>query len=82
MTPQVYVFCIRPSQVAKGILALISDHRYQVKHIYSKAYPERIGRPRIYYALTAEGKKSLWKAHELQRTIWDSIPDFIGGPKS
>ena len=38
---------------------------------------DRIGRPRIYYALTPAGKKALWKAYELHTTIWKSIPDFI-----
>jgi len=39
--------------------------------------PERIGRPRIFYTLTPEGKKALWKAYELHATIWNSIPDFV-----
>jgi DNA-binding PadR family transcriptional regulator len=39
--------------------------------------PERIGRPRIHYSLTPAGKKSLWEAYNLQKTIWKSIPDFI-----
>lgn len=43
--------------------------------------PERIGRPRIFYALTPQGKKALWKAYKLQRTIWDSIPDFVENNK-
>ncbi len=43
--------------------------------------PERIGRPRIFYTLTPQGKKALWKAYQLQRTIWDSIPDFVKNQK-
>ena len=42
-----------------------------------ESIPERIGRPRIFYTLTPQGKKALWKAYQLQRTIWDSIPDFV-----
>jgi len=37
---------------------------------------ERIGRPRIFYALTPRGHKSLRKAYELHTSIWNSIPDF------
>jgi PadR family transcriptional regulator PadR len=43
--------------------------------------PERIGRPRIYYTLTPAGKRALWRAYELQKTIWESIPDFIENHK-
>lgn len=46
-----------------------------------ESLPERIGRPRIFYTLTPEGKKALWRAYELQRTIWDSIPDFVKNHK-
>lgn len=52
-----------------------------VRKTQGSSSPDRIGRPRIYYALTEEGKKALWRAHELQRTIWESIPDFIGNHK-
>lgn len=43
--------------------------------------PDRIGRPRIYLALTPRGEKALRSSYELQRTIWDSIPDFIKSQK-
>ena len=46
-----------------------------------ESIPERIGRPRIFYTLTPQGKKALWKAYQLQRTIWDSIPDFVRNQK-
>jgi PadR family transcriptional regulator PadR len=39
---------------------------------------ERGGRPRIYYALTPEGKKALRSSYTLQQSIWKSIPDFLG----
>ncbi|MFA9453245.1 MAG: PadR family transcriptional regulator [Candidatus Aminicenantaceae bacterium] len=37
----------------------------------------RGGRPRIYYTLTPEGEEALRDSHNLQNTIWDSIPDFL-----
>jgi len=39
---------------------------------------ERGGRPRIYYALTKSGKNALRASYNLQRAIWDSIPEFRG----
>jgi len=38
----------------------------------------RGGRPRIYYALTATGKKALKSSFHLHCAIWESIPDFLG----
>ena len=38
----------------------------------------RGGRPRIYYALTSNGKKALEASYNLQKTIWKSIPGFLG----
>jgi DNA-binding PadR family transcriptional regulator len=43
--------------------------------------PERIGRPRIFYALTPQGRKALREAYELHTSIWNSIPDFIDSLK-
>jgi len=37
----------------------------------------RGGRPRIYYALTPEGKTALRASYNLQNSIWESIPDFL-----
>ena len=36
----------------------------------------RGGRPRIYYALTSDGKNALRASYNLQRAIWESIPEF------
>ncbi len=36
----------------------------------------RGGRPRIYYALTSDGKSALRASFNLQRAIWESIPEF------
>jgi len=38
----------------------------------------RGGRPRIYYDLTAAGKKALKSSYHLHQAIWESIPDFLG----
>ena len=38
----------------------------------------RGGRPRIYYDLTSMGKSALQASYDLQRTIWESIPEFLG----
>jgi len=38
----------------------------------------RGGRPRIYYDLTTTGKKALKASYDFQRTIWESIPEFLG----
>ena len=48
-----------------------------VKKTLGESSTERVGRPRIYYALTPSGEKALWKAYELQNAIWNSIPDFV-----
>ena len=44
--------------------------------------PERIGRPRIFYRPTPEGKEALWKTYELQKTIWNNLSDFVENYKS
>lgn len=43
--------------------------------------PDRIGRPRIFYALTPRGKKALRESYELHTSIWNSIPDFFESVK-
>ena len=42
---------------------------------------DRIGRPRIYYSLTARGETALYASYELHRNIWDSIADFVENHK-
>ena len=39
--------------------------------------PERGGRRKIFYTLTAEGVKSLQAAYKLQESIWTRFPDFV-----
>lgn len=44
--------------------------------------PERVGRPRIFYRCTPEGKEALWRAYELQKVLRDSLADFVENYKS
>lgn len=37
--------------------------------------PNRGGNIRIFYSLTKEGKKALYETRELQRSLWDSVPE-------
>jgi len=39
-----------------------------------KPSPERGGRRKIFYKLTADGKGALKAAHELQKVIWAEMP--------
>jgi PadR family transcriptional regulator PadR len=38
--------------------------------------PERGGRHKIYYSLTAYGKKALQRARELNEILWDDVPEM------
>ncbi len=38
--------------------------------------PERRGRRRIYYTLTAEGLDALNEAQEMNKTLWADIPSY------
>ena len=40
---------------------------------------ERIGRPRIYYKLTASGRQKLVSAQKVTQLMWDGVPDFDEG---
>lgn len=37
--------------------------------------PNRGGNIRIFYSLTKEGKKALQESRELQRSLWESVPE-------
>ena len=41
-----------------------------------KPVPERGGRSKMFYTLTSSGMQALQNARELQRRIWDGIPEF------
>ena len=40
--------------------------------------PESVkgGRSKVLYSLTAEGRRALKSAQEIQRSVWGNIPDF------
>ena len=52
-----------------------------VKKREGVTHPDRVGRPRIYLSLTPRGERALRASYELQKTIWDSIPDFVNNQK-
>lgn len=37
--------------------------------------PNRGGNIRVFYSLTKEGTKALQESRELQRSLWDSVPE-------
>ncbi len=37
--------------------------------------PNRGGNIRVFYSLTKEGKKSLQESRDLQRILWESVPE-------
>lgn len=37
----------------------------------------RGGRPKLYYMLTAQGKRMLAQARETRNSLWDALPQFI-----
>ena len=43
---------------------------------------ERGGRSKIYYKLTKEGEKALREVYRLQKSVWASIPHFLGNDKT
>ncbi|MFC1554333.1 PadR family transcriptional regulator [candidate division KSB1 bacterium] len=47
---------------------------YVIKSI-GEPTPERGGRRKIYYWITPSGMKALREARNLQRAMWDGIPD-------
>jgi DNA-binding PadR family transcriptional regulator len=47
-----------------------------VRKWHGKPTPQRGGRGKIYYSLTAKGFKALQDARELHQKIWDGIPDL------
>ena len=38
---------------------------------------DRDGSKKVYYTVTAKGKDAMLAAYQLQRDIWDIIPDYI-----
>ena len=46
-----------------------------VKKRQGGSTPERGGRPKSYYKLTAEGQKALLEIRKVQDAVWGSIPE-------
>ena len=42
---------------------------------------QRGGHNKVYYSITPEGRTALEKARELQKKLWNSIPEFSFGEK-
>lgn len=59
-----------------NILEQLSRKGYVIK-TQGESAPGRIGRPRIFYALTPRGQKALQEAYRLHTSIWSSIPDLV-----
>ena len=63
------------------ILEQLTKKRF-VKRFTGESKPERGGRSRIYYSLTAEGSKALKQAYKMQQKIWNGYADLIWGEKT
>lgn len=48
-----------------------------VKKTSGDPTPERGGRRKIYYSITAAGEKALQAAYRLQQSIWEGVPSPI-----
>ena len=67
-------------EISYGTLYSYLDQLFKkglVNKVAGDPTPERGGRRKIFYSLTAEGKKALQTAYRLQQSIWKGIPDFI-----
>jgi PadR family transcriptional regulator PadR len=63
--------------MAFGALYVLLDKLAQKGYVTKQKgtpVPERGGRYKIYYTLTAYGKKALQLARELNKTLWDDVP--------
>ena len=58
-----------------NILAQLVRKGY-VKKSRGMPTSERGGRSKMYYQLTSAGIKALQEAHELQKLIWEGLPDL------
>ncbi len=42
---------------------------------------ERVGRPKLYYKITAQGQRAMEYNHELRNNLWTALPKFLTDPK-
>ena len=61
-----------------NILAQL-DRKGYVSKSRSAPTSERGGRSKIYYQLTASGLKALQETRQLQKKIWENMPDLVIG---
>ncbi len=55
------------------------EKRGQLMSVLSESTPERGGRHKRIYKLTPSGKKALREIYEVQKTIWEGIPQMMFG---
>ena len=63
------LYCTLDQLVKKGLL----------EKKEGKPMPERGGRRKIYYAVTADGKLALQAAFDMQAALWDGMSPFVFG---
>jgi len=56
-------------------LQQLSKKKYVQKSL-GEPTPDRRGRRKIYYTVSPEGKKALKTAREMNRKMWEEIPDY------
>jgi DNA-binding PadR family transcriptional regulator len=56
-------------------LSQLAKKKY-VKKTLGEPTPDRRGRRKIYYSVSASGTKALKAARELNQKMWEKIPDF------
>ena len=69
-----------PRDVSMGALhaALIRlEEKGYLRSFSGEAAAERAGRPRMYFEITASGKKALLFAKETRDNLWNAIPKAI-----
>ncbi len=67
-------------EISYGTLYSYLDQLFKkglVKKTSGDPTPERGGRRKIYYTISAEGKKALQTAYKLQQSIWQRVPDLV-----
>jgi len=58
-----------------GALTRLLKNGY-IETAKGKDEPEGVGRPRIYYKITGEGIKKLTALQDMNKSLWDGIPDL------
>ncbi len=67
-------------EISYGTLYSYLDQLFKkglVKKTSGDPTPERGGRRKIYYTISAGGKQALQIAYKLQQSIWRRVPDLV-----